>query len=161
MKYIHLSIYIYYIFTSIYSLCSCFIGSFCLELFRWPWGNVLFFATPPGSPLWRKRFASIQASLMLLNLQRCTSVSDLAIRPSEGAQWLTGMAAISGFLWFVRGAPGVGPRFLNPVDLELLQRLGGWGGRRGGRGRLCGWRVLGPPLAHLCVAELSYPLVRE
>lgn len=77
------------------------------------------------APLCGENCLPVFRPLMLLNLQRCTSRPDLAIRPSEGAQWLTRRTVVSGFLRLVCSAPGVGPRLLNPVDLELLQGLAG------------------------------------
>lgn len=121
--------------------------------FWWAGGNVLFFATAPGPLL-----GGILASLLLLNLQPCASEFCLSIGSSEGLQRLTGGTADSVLLWFVRFTLGDCPELLDLVDLELLQGLNRRRSRKR-RGRLC-WRwVLGQPLADLCIAELSWPLI--
>lgn len=126
-----------------------------MDLFWWPWGNILFFASVFGSLLRGRNFASV----LFLNLRPRTSEFYLAIRSSEGMRWLARGAAVSGFLWFVGGTFWL--TILNAVVFELLQRLKRWCGRRGGRGRLCRWWVLGQSLAYLCIAELSRPLLLE
>lgn len=117
-------------------------------------GDVLFFATAPGPLL-----GGILASLLLLNLQPCASKFGLSVGSSERLQGLTEGTADSVLLRFVRFTLGDCPELLDLVDLELLQGLNRWRGRKRRGGRLC-WRwVLGQPLADLCIAELSRPLV--
>lgn len=62
---------------------------------------------------------------MLADLQPGSSGSGLTV-PSEGAERLAGGSAVASFVLFVRRRPpGVGGRFFDPVDLQLLQRLAG------------------------------------
>lgn len=119
----------------------------------WAGGNVLFFATVSGPLL-----GGIPASLVLLNLQPRASIFYMCVGSSERLQRLTQGTAVSGLLWSVCFTLGVWAELLDLVDLELLQGLNGWRGRRGGGGCLYWWWVFGQPLTDLCIAEFSWPL---
>lgn len=132
-------------------------------LFWWPWGNVLFLATPSDSTLRRKGFACVSACVsgMLPNLESYTSASTGVFITIKCASGLPGRAAVSTFVRCICSIPGIGTWILPSINLELLKRLDGRSDRGCRRWCLCRWSIFSQPLADFCIAELFWLLVKK